>query len=350
MLTAAFDFDLPDNLIAAEPAPRRTDARLLVVDRANGTWTHRRIGDLPEFGRPGDLWLLNDSRVIPARLLDHGAGVEALLLEETSPLHWRCLTNPSRKTKPDTRLAFAPRDPASPTLPATVLKTLPSGERILRFHAEFSLNDYGLMPVPPYILKRRKAGAGPSEPDAMDRERYQTTFAATEGSVAAPTAGLHFTPELLARLPHAFITLHVGIGTFRPIKTERIEDHVMHGERFWLPESTAAAATAATRRIAVGTTVARVLETVTSLRPHGGQTHIFIQPPYRFRHCDALMTNFHLPRSTLLVLVAAFLGDRGPDLPTRAPGDAIGLLHDIYADAIREEYRFYSYGDAMLIV
>ncbi|MCC6353367.1 MAG: tRNA preQ1(34) S-adenosylmethionine ribosyltransferase-isomerase QueA [Verrucomicrobiae bacterium] len=350
MRTADFDFNLPAELIAAEPAPRRTDARLLAVDRASGAWEHRSVADLPSLSQPGDLWLLNNSRVIPARLLDHDSGVEALLLEETSPSHWRCLTNPARKTKQDARLAFAPRDPGLPPLQATVLKTLPSGERILRFHGCFSLDDYGLMPVPPYILKRRKAGVGPRDPETLDRERYQTVFAASDGSVAAPTAGLHFTPELLARLPHAFITLHVGIGTFRPIKTEKLEDHVMHGERFWIPESTAAAAAAATRRIAVGTTVARVLETAKTLRESGGQTHIFIRPPHRFRHTDALMTNFHLPRSTLLVLVAAFLGDRGPGREPLPPRQAIDLLRAIYADAVREKYRFYSYGDTMLIV
>lgn len=350
MLTSEFNFDLPEDLIAAEPAARRADARLLVVDRASGSWDHRLVSDLPSLSRPGDLWILNDSRVIPARLLDTDAGIEALLLEETSPNHWRCLTTPARKTKQDARLSFAPRDPALPPLHATVLKTLPSGERILRFHDLYSLDDYGLMPVPPYILKRRKAGAGPDDPDALDRERYQTVFAAREGSVAAPTAGLHFTPELLAQLPHAFITLHVGLGTFRPIKTERLEDHIMHEERFWLPEGTATAAAAAKRRIAVGTTVARVLESAKALRQAGGKTHIFIRPPHRFRHTDALMTNFHLPRSSLLVLVAAFLGDRGPDRPPAPHRQAIEMLRAIYADAIRERYRFYSYGDAMLIL
>ncbi|HPA20094.1 MAG TPA: tRNA preQ1(34) S-adenosylmethionine ribosyltransferase-isomerase QueA [Verrucomicrobiae bacterium] len=350
MLTADFDFELPEELIAAEPVANRTDARLLVVDRNSGTWEHRRVIDLPSLGRPGDLWLLNNSKVIPARLLDTGAGVEALLLEETSQNHWRCLTTPARKTRQDARLSFAPRTPGAPPLAATVLKTLPSGERILRFHEPFSPDAYGLMPVPPYILKRRKAGAGPADPDALDRERYQTVFAARDGSVAAPTAGLHFTPELLARLPHAFVTLHVGLGTFRPIKTERLEDHIMHEERFWIPEETAAAAMAASRRIAVGTTVARVLETVRTLHAAGGKTHLFIRPPYHFRHVHVLMTNFHLPRSSLLVLVASFLGDRGPGRESTPHRKSIEMIRAIYADAIREHYRFYSYGDAMLII
>ena len=234
----------------------------------------------------------------------------------------------------DTRPQDPPGRPASlrrpaprpPSLPATVLQArCRPGERILRFHAPFSLDDYGLMPVPPYILKRRKAGAGP-EPDAadtLDRARYQTVYAARDGSVAAPTAGLHFTPELLARLPHAFVTLHVGLATFRPIKSETLEDHEMHEERYEIPESTAAAATAATRRVAVGTTIVRVLESLRRLQARPGRTRIFIRPPHHFRHVDALMTNFHLPRSSLLVLVAAFLGDRGPGREPAPPQDAV---------------------------
>jgi len=350
MLTSDFDFDLPEDRIAAEPSADRSEARLMVVDRDRGSWEHRRITDLPSLDKEGDLWILNDSKVIPARLLDTDAGVEVLLLEETSPNHWRCLTRPAKKTRPDVRLSFQPRDPGKKAITATVLKTLPTGERIIRFHAPFSCDDYGLMPVPPYILKRRRGTPAAEGWDALDRERYQTVFASRDGSVAAPTAGLHFTPDLLARLPHAFVTLHVGLGTFRPIKTARLEDHIMHQESFWVPEETAAAAQAATRRIAVGTTVARVLETMKHLHAAGGKTHLFITPPHRFRHTDALMTNFHLPRSSLLVLVTAFLGDRGPDREPLPRNRSLELLRAIYADAIREGYRFYSYGDAMLIV
>lgn len=350
MRTSDFDFHLPEQQIAAEPLARRSDARLLLVDRRRGTWEHRRVADLTTMGRPGDLWILNDSKVIPARLIDAGVGVEVLLLEETSPNHWRCLTSPAKKTRQDARLSFVARAPGKDPISATVLKTLPTGERIIRFHAPFSCEEYGSMPVPPYILRRRGGTAEAGRWDNLDRERYQTIFAVREGSVAAPTAGLHFTPELLGQLPHAFVTLHVGLGTFRPIKTDRLEDHVMHEERFWISEETAAAAMAAKRKIAVGTTVTRVLETVKSLHSAGGRTHLFITPPYRFRHTDVLMTNFHLPRSSLLVLVTAFLGDRGPDADPMPERQALELLRAIYADAIREGYRFYSYGDAMLIV
>jgi S-adenosylmethionine:tRNA ribosyltransferase-isomerase len=218
---------------------------------------------------------------------------------------------------------------------AEVLKTLPGGERVLRFFAELDLTRIGEMPLPPYIRKRRGV-LGEAEHEAADFERYQTVYAREEGSVAAPTAGLHFTPELLARFNHAFVTLHVGLGTFRPVKTEFITDHEMHEEAYSIPPGFEAAYEAAQRIVAVGTTSARVLESAANLRPGRGRTRIFIHPPYEFRRVDALLTNFHLPHSTLLMLVSALVGRE--------------RLLDIYREAVARKYRFFSYGDAMLIL
>jgi S-adenosylmethionine:tRNA ribosyltransferase-isomerase len=215
------------------------------------------------------------------------------------------------------------------------LKTLPGGERVLRFFAPVDLKTMGEMPLPPYIRKRRGV-LGESEHSSEDFERYQTVYAREEGSVAAPTAGLHFTPELLARFKHAFVTLHVGLGTFRPVKTEFLADHEMHEEVYSIPEGFEAAYEAAQRVIAVGTTSARVLEAAPHLRHRGGTTRIFIYPPYEFKRVDALLTNFHLPHSTLLMLVSAMVGRE--------------KLLEIYREAVGLKYRFFSYGDAMLIL
>ncbi len=331
-----YDYVLPPELIATHPTPRREESRLLVYDRAADRIDHRRFYDLPEYLKPDDLLVLNNSKVRPAALTTSDGRLEVLLLDETSPHHWVALVKPGARAKPGMRLSFTAGSGASARpVEAEVLKTLPGGERVLRFFGAPDLESMGEMPLPPYIRKRRQT-LGEKEYIPEDAQRYQTVFAAHVGSVAAPTAGLHFTPELLARFPHAFVTLHVGLGTFRPVKTEFLADHEMHEEVYSIPEGFAADYDAATRVIAVGTTSARVLESAPHLRPYRGRTRIFIHPPYEFKRIDALLTNFHLPHSTLLMLVAALVGRE--------------KLLEIYREAIDLKYRFFSYGDAMLIL
>jgi S-adenosylmethionine:tRNA ribosyltransferase-isomerase len=333
---ADYDYVLPPELIATHPAPRREESRLLVYDRSTGRVEHCRFGDLPGCLAPDDLLVLNDSRVRPAALATADGRLEVLLLDETSPRHWVALVKPGARAKPGMRLFFAAGPEAGAAqIEAEVLKTLPGGERVLRFFSPPDLAKMGQMPLPPYIRKRRGA-LGEPEHEAADFERYQTVYARQEGSVAAPTAGLHFTPELLARFRHAFVTLHVGLGTFRPVKTEFIADHEMHEEVYSIPPGLAEACAAAGRIVAVGTTSARVLESAHSLKPGSGRTRIFIHPPYQFKRVGALLTNFHLPRSTLLMLVGALVGRE--------------RLLEIYREAVAQKYRFFSYGDAMLIL
>ena len=298
----------------------------MVVDRPTGKIEHSRFSDLPEFLRPSDLLVLNDSRVIPARLHDATGKIEILLLERRDPLHWTAMVRPGKKMR-----AAATIEVAGTT--ATVLEILEDGTRLLAFSSPPDLEHFGSMPIPPYF--HRPA-------DAQDRERYQTVYAHDPGSVAAPTAGLHFTPEILASIPHAFVTLHIGAGTFQPVKSDDLSGHRMHREHYTLPPETAArineTKASGGRIIAVGTTTTRVLES----QPPGplqgtvGSTEIFIHPPYEFHRVDALLTNFHLPGSTLLMLVSAFAGR--------------DLIMEAYAEAIREKYRFFSYGDCMLIL
>jgi len=322
MALADYFYELSPELIAIRPAPERDGSRMMVVDRASRTISHRMFRDFPSFLREGDRVVLNNSRVIKARLLAPESRIEVFLLEPAGERRWKCLTRPGRKMRPGAVVAIAGTE-------AHVIEALPGGERIIEFLAEPDLEKHGHMPVPPY-LKR--------ESDAGDEERYQTVYAKLPGSVAAPTAGLHFTPEVLADIPHSFLTLHVGAGTFLPVKTERIEDHVMHAEHFEISADTAEATNSAKRVVAVGTTVARVLESRKDekLEACSGATDIFIYPPYHFRRVGALLTNFHLPCSTLLMLVSAFAG---ADLVRRA-----------YAEAVAERYRFYSYGDCMLVL
>ena len=334
LLTASYEFALPPELIATEPAERRDESRLFVYDRTTDQAAHRRFSDLPDYLRPDDLLVLNNSRVRRAALATSDGRLEALLLDETSPQHWVALVKPGARAKPGMRLTFRGPGPGAPEVGAEVLKTLPGGERVLRFFGPVDLEALGEMPLPPYIRKRRTA-LGQAEHRPEDVERYQTVYADAAGSVAAPTAGLHFTPELLAQIPHAFVTLHVGLGTFRPVKTDRLADHEMHEEVYSIPPGFAEAYEAASRVIAVGTTCARVLESARELRG-GGRTRIFIHPPYEFKRVDALLTNFHLPRSTLLMLLSALVGRE--------------RLLELYREAIRERYRFFSYGDAMLIL
>ena len=331
-LTASYAFDLPPELIATEPAARRDESRLFVYHREDGRVEHRRFSDLPEYIRPDDLLVLNNSKVRRSALATNDGRLEALLLDETSPQHWVALVKPGARAKPGMRLTF--RGAAGTEVEAEVLKTLPGGERVLRFFGPVDLEALGEMPLPPYIRKRRTV-LGQAEHRPEDVERYQTVYADRAGSVAAPTAGLHFTPELLARFNHAFVTLHVGLGTFRPVKTERLSDHEMHEEVYSIPPNFSEAYEAAARVVAVGTTSARVLESARELRG-GGRTRIFIHPPYEFKRVDALLTNFHLPHSTLLMLVSALVGRE--------------KMLELYREAVRERYRFFSYGDAMLIL
>jgi S-adenosylmethionine:tRNA ribosyltransferase-isomerase len=332
--TSDYEYELPPELIATHPAARREQSRLLVYHRESDRIEHRRFDDLPEYLRPDDLLVLNDSKVRPAALATVDGKLEVLLLDETSPQHWVALVKPGARAKPGMRLQFASGTDAAP-IEVEVLKTLPGGERVLRFFSAPDLSRIGQMPLPPYIRKRRGL-LGEAEHEPSDFERYQTVYARHEGSVAAPTAGLHFTPELLARFPHAFVTLHVGLGTFRPVKTEFLSDHEMHEEVYSIPAGFEAAYEAAQRIIAVGTTSARVLESAANLRPGRGRTRIFIHPQYEFKRIDGLLTNFHLPHSTLLMLVSALVGRE--------------RLLEIYREAVVEKYRFFSYGDAMLIL
>jgi S-adenosylmethionine:tRNA ribosyltransferase-isomerase len=345
--TADFDYDLPPGRIAQRPAPRREDARMLVLRRAGGAPEHRRVADLPEFLRAGDLLVVNDTRVIPCRLEARkptGGRVELFLLEERAPGLWDALLHASRRPRPGTPLAIG-----SGRARATVVEEGERGRALVRVESDVPFAEVlaaeGRTPLPPYIAR---AGADAAQ-ESADRERYQTVYARAPGAVAAPTAGLHFSEALLARLAsagvgRAAVTLHVGLGTFRPVTSERAEDHVLEAERYEVAaaaaEAVAAARRAGGRVVAVGTTTVRTLETAAAgdgeVRASSGRSALFIRPPYRFRAVDALLTNFHLPRSTLLMLVCAFAGRE--------------RVLAAYAEAVREGYRFYSYGDAMLIL
>jgi len=352
MQTADFDFALPPELIAQQPAPKRDESRLLVFHRADGSVEHRKFRDLLEFLRAGDVLILNNSRVIPARLRGanarSGGKFEILLLEENAPNDWWAMLRPGKNARIETQIVLQ-NTKAEPTkIIATVLEVNAEGHRRLKFsdtpEIRRELDLLGEIPLPPYIERKT--------PQDADKERYQTVFAKPDGSVAAPTAGLHFTEKLLDEIRArgvkiCFVTLHVGLGTFASVKTE----HKMHEERFEISEQTIRAVNDAKksghRVIAVGTTSVRVLESVAAqnggkLNVFNGKTDIFIFPSFRFQIVDALLTNFHLSQSTLLMLVSAFA----------APGETRGrkMILSAYAEAIRERYRFFSYGDAMLIL
>jgi S-adenosylmethionine:tRNA ribosyltransferase-isomerase len=356
--TADFDYFLPPDLIAQEPVPQRDQSRLLVLRRATGALAHRRFCDLAEFLRPGDVLVLNDSRVIPARLRARnarsGGEFEILLLEENAVNDWWAMMRPGKRARVGTEIVLKSLAGLATDVRARVVETNAEGHRRLTFTGAADLlsllDTVGEVPLPPYIER-----AAPNL-RAEDRERYQTIYARAAGSVAAPTAGLHFTGPLLEQLRTlgveiCHLTLHVGLGTFAPVKAESLDGHVMHEERFSVSRETAerinAARQSGRRVVAVGTTTVRVLESLAaghegSLAPGEGRTHIFIHPPFHFRVVDALVTNFHLPCSTLLMLVSAFA----------APGEVRGreLMLSAYAEAIRQRYRFFSYGDAMLIL
>jgi len=319
-----YDYALPEELIAQRPLARRDESRMMVLHRHEERIEHRKFAELGEFLSPGDLLVLNNTRVLSARRFSDDGRIEFLFLEQLGPVRWKCLVKPGRKMCVG---SVAKINGAT----ARVEEICTGGERIIFVDREENLFTGGSIPLPPYIER-------PGDPS--DVERYQTVFAEVPGAIAAPTAGLHFTPEILAALPHTFVTLHVGAGTFQPVKTETIADHRMHEERFSISESAATAINNARRIVAVGTTSVRVLEAATrregKLVGQHGATDIFIHPPAGIRYIDKLLTNFHLPRSTLLMLVSTFAGRE--------------FLLAAYADAIRERYRFYSYGDCMLIV
>ncbi|MDA1273929.1 MAG: tRNA preQ1(34) S-adenosylmethionine ribosyltransferase-isomerase QueA [Verrucomicrobia bacterium] len=352
-----FHFDLPGELIAQHPAEYRDQSRLLVFDRKTTEIEHRHFSDLPQFLCAGDILVLNDSRVIPARLrgskANSGARVEMLLVEEIATNDWWVMIRPGKRIRPGTRILLKNSAGLVSAITATVICKNREGHCRLRFDGVADvlthLDTLGEVPLPPYI--RRNKGTI----ETTDRERYQTVFATQSGSVAAPTAGLHFTSGLLASLRSrgvkvVTVTLHVGLGTFAPVKSELVSNHTMHEERFDLPEETARAVIEAkksgNRVFAIGTTSTRVLESSavnsSELKATRGKTNLFVFPPYRFQVVDAMVTNFHLPESTLLMLVSAFAA------PNETRGRELAL--SVYAEAIREGYRFFSYGDAMLIL
>jgi S-adenosylmethionine:tRNA ribosyltransferase-isomerase len=319
-----YDYDLPRELIAQRPAERRDDSRMMVLHREKQMIEHRHFRDLKTFLQPGDLLVLNDTRVLAARRFSDDGAIEFLFLERLGRRRWKCLVNPGRKMRVGATAIIG-------GAALCVEQITPDGERIVVLDEDVDPYSGGLMPLPPYIRR---------ESDAEDVTRYQTVFAQAPGALAAPTAGLHFTPEILSEIPYTFVTLHVGTGTFLPVRSENIAEHRMHAERFAISHSAAVRINSAGRIVAVGTTVVRMLESARredgKLIGQEGLTDIFIYPPYQFRAVDVLLTNFHLPRSTLLMLVSAFAGRE--------------FLLRAYREAIRERYRFYSYGDCMLIL
>jgi S-adenosylmethionine:tRNA ribosyltransferase-isomerase len=339
-----FAYKLPVDLIAQYPAEKRENARLMVIHRDSGAIEHRRFYDILDYLSPGDCLVMNNSKVLPARLIGNketmGIEVEFLLLKRKQGDVWEAMVRPGRRLKPGDRVRFS----EEPLLSATILDYGDDGTRIVEFKYEGIfleiLEKVGRMPLPPYI--QRESGE-------RDRERYQTVYCKIEGSVAAPTAGLHFTGELLDRIKAkgvylAYVTLHVGIGTFRPVKCENIEEHRMHFEEYWIDEETAdlinKTKASGGKIFSVGTTSTRTLESAASedgtVRAGHGNTDIFIYPGFKFRVIDSQITNFHLPKSTLLMLVSAFY-DREKIL-------------EAYKLAVKERYRFFSYGDAMLLL
>lgn len=339
MKKSDFDFYLPEELIAQTPLERRDGSRLLALDKYSGEIEHRHFYDLPDFLKAGDCLVMNNSRVLPARLIGTrktGGMVELVLLRDLGDGRWECLSRPGRKTKPGTELSFGDGE-----LNAAVEAVVEGGNRIVRFDYEGIflevLERLGKMPLPPYIKE-----------ELNEPERYQTVYSRELGSAAAPTAGLHFTEELLEKLrvkgvKLCYVTLHVGLGTFRPVKEDEIEDHEMHSEFCVIPEETARAVNetrrAGGRIIAVGTTSCRTLESFAkedgTLEACSGWTNIFIYPGYKFKCIDALITNFHLPESTLIMLVSALAGREN--------------ILNAYKTAVEERYRFFSFGDAMFI-
>jgi S-adenosylmethionine:tRNA ribosyltransferase-isomerase len=340
--TSDFDYYLPEELIAQSPLEKRDNSRLLVCQRQNNRVEHRHFYDILEYINPGDCLVLNETKVLPARLMGlksgrEGASVELLLLKRLPDARWEVLVKPGKRARPGDEIEFG-----NGLLKAKIEDITPTGERLVRFEYdgifEEILDQLGVMPLPPYIHEELK-----------EKDRYQTVYAKNKGSAAAPTAGLHFTPQLLDEIERkgvsvARLTLHVGLGTFRPVKDEDISHHKMHTESYFIPDAAAQAVNTARRNggriIAVGTTSVRTLETVADdqgfIKEAQGNTDIFIYPGYRFKAVDALITNFHLPKSTLIMLVSALMGCE--------------RTLELYRLAVQERYRFFSFGDAMLIL
>ena len=340
MKTSDFYYDLPPELIAQTPLEKRDESRLLCLDKATGEWSHHHFYELPDFLRAGDCLILNNSRVLPARLLGRrlpgGGACEVLLLQDKGDKVWECLVRPGKHLREGARVSFGDGE-----LTAEITEVLPDGNRLVRFDYEGIflevLERLGKMPLPPYIKE-----------ELQDQERYQTVYSKVNGSAAAPTAGLHFTPELLERIAAkgvgvGYVTLHVGLGTFRPVKEDEIEQHDMHSEYCTIPQETADLINRTKanggRVICVGTTSCRTIESWAgedgTMTATGGWTNIYIYPGYRFKVMDALVTNFHLPESTLIMLVSALAGREH--------------VLAAYEEAVRERYRFFSFGDAMFI-
>ena len=340
MKTRDFYYDLPPELIAQTPLEKRDESRLLCLDKATGEWSHHHFYELPDFLRAGDCLILNNSRVLPARLLGRrlpgGGACEVLLLQDKGDKVWECLVRPGKHLREGARVSFGDGE-----LTAEIAEVLPDGNRLVRFDYEGIflevLERLGKMPLPPYIKE-----------ELQDQERYQTVYSKVNGSAAAPTAGLHFTPELLERIAAkgvgvGYVTLHVGLGTFRPVKEDEIEQHDMHSEYCTIPQETADLINRTKvnggRVICVGTTSCRTIESWAgedgTMTATGGWTNIYIYPGYRFKVMDALVTNFHLPESTLIMLVSALAGREH--------------VLAAYEEAVRERYRFFSFGDAMFI-
>ena len=325
LLTEDFNYDLPEELIASMPRKDRDGSRMMVIDRATGKISCRTFGDFKDYIGTDDICILNDTKVVPSRFFNQDGKIEIIRLEEPEPNVWKCLVRPGKKMRVDDSINIAGVD-------GTVEKVLPDGERVIRFNNPINIEKHGELALPHYMKR---------DAEPIDQQRYQTVYAKSPGAIAAPTAGLHFTPQLLESIPHTFITLHVGVGTFQPVRADRIIDHKMHSERFHLSEGAALAISSAKRNIAVGTTVTRVLEhlslkSMNEIKSGSGETNIFIYPSHKFLGTDALLTNFHLPKSTLFMLVCALAGT--------------DLMKEAYRKAVLEKFRFFSYGDCCLII
>ena len=324
MLTKDFDYHLPDELIASRPLEDRSSSRMLVVHRETGKIEHKMFKDFPEYMEPDGLLVLNDTKVIPARLFSNDESIEIVVTDRISDTEWDCMVRPGKKMKVGRTIEIG-------DIIGTVVAIQENGNRVIKWDKPLDIHEHGSLALPHYLGR---------DSDTDDSDRYQTTFAREEGAIAATTAGLHFTPEMLSNLNHDFLTLHVGVGTFRPVKADNIKDHEMHSEKYSLSEPTANKINTAPKVTAVGTTVTRVLESLgrehDELTQCSGATDIFIYPGFEFKIVDRLLTNFHLPMSTLIMLVSAF-----------AEKD---LILKAYNEAVNEKYRFYSYGDCMLIL
>jgi S-adenosylmethionine:tRNA ribosyltransferase-isomerase len=321
--TADYDYELPDELIARYPPEHRDESRMMLLERDSLRISHFTFRDIPGLLRPQELVVLNNTKVVPARIRFPDRNAEILLLEQIDPLTWRCLVRPGKSFSLGRTFSIQGET-------GRVVDIDEEGNRLIRFDRLVDPYKIGELPLPPYIARR---------PEAIDSERYQTVYASQKGAIASPTAGLHFTPDLLAQIPHEFLTLHVGAGTFKPVKAAEITDHQLHREEFEVSAPAAARIQEAGEVLAVGTTTVRALETLMQrfgkIQPSKGVTDIFIYPPFQFRRVNSLLTNFHLPKSTLLMLVAAFAGCE--------------FILEAYREAVKERYRFFSYGDCMLI-